>query len=101
MSRARPKRTSTPKSDDSGPLSRLTERERVVLALMAEGRSNKEIAHALFISYNTTKAHISRIFHKLNVENRTEAAVLWTLAHQHRSAEQPPNMQEPEHQDAG
>ena len=58
-------------------LSLLTEREREVLALMADGRSNKEIARALNISPHAAKAHVSRILHKLGVESRTEAAVLW------------------------
>ena len=62
------------------PLSRLTERERAVLALVAEGKSNKEIAHLLFITSHTAKAHVSRILHKLDKESRTELAVLWATS---------------------
>ena len=66
----------------AGPLWRLTERERSVLALLASGKSNKEIARALFITPHTAKAHVSRILHKLGVETRTEAAVLYVRTEQ-------------------
>jgi NarL family two-component system response regulator LiaR len=56
----------------------LTERELQVLKLVAEGKSNKEIARALCITVHTAKAHVSRILYKLAVNNRTDAAVLWT-----------------------
>ena len=56
----------------------LTERETDVLRLMADGRSNKEIARALYITPHTVKAHITRILHKLDAESRTKAAVMWT-----------------------
>ncbi len=59
-------------------LDRLTPRELEVLALVAQGKSNKEIARALYITANTSKAHIHSILHKLGFESRTEAAVLWT-----------------------
>ncbi len=62
------------------PLARLTERERMVLALIAEGRSNKEIAQTLYITIHTVKAHVSRILYKLAKESRTEAAVLWATS---------------------
>lgn len=52
---------------------RFTERERSVLALLAEGRSNKEIADALFIGEATVKTHLRRIYEKLEVENRVQA----------------------------
>lgn len=51
----------------------LTEREREVLRLVAHGRQNKEIAKVLAISERTVKFHISAIFTKLGVGNRTEA----------------------------
>lgn len=51
----------------------LSERERETLTLMARGYSNKEIASALYISENTVKTHISSIFRKLEVSDRTEA----------------------------
>jgi two-component system NarL family response regulator len=51
----------------------LSERELEVLRLMAKGKSNKEIASALFISEGTVKSHGKSIFAKLNVSSRTEA----------------------------
>lgn len=56
-------------------ISLLTEREREVLALIAQGESNKNIAHKLFISEKTVKNHITSIFRKLKVEDRTQAAI--------------------------
>ncbi len=55
---------------------RLTEREIEVLALIAEGLNNREIAEKLFVSRSTVKYHISGIFAKLNVSNRSEAIAL-------------------------
>lgn len=54
----------------------LTERERQVLALVAEGLTNKEIARELAVSPATIKAHVERIIAKLGVSDRTQAAVL-------------------------
>lgn len=53
----------------------LTERETDVLRLLAQGRSNKEIAHALSLSEKTVKTHVSNILGKLNVPSRTQAAL--------------------------
>lgn len=58
----------------------LTDREMDVLRLMAQGQSNKEIAGALTISEKTVKNHITSIFRKLSVEDRTQA-VLFGLKH--------------------
>jgi DNA-binding CsgD family transcriptional regulator len=52
----------------------LTRREQDVLALLAQGDSNRQIARALFISERTVAVHVSRILDKLGVRNRTEAA---------------------------
>ncbi|MBB5517660.1 response regulator transcription factor [Amphiplicatus metriothermophilus] len=52
----------------------VTAREYEVLALLAEGRSNKEIARALAVSPNTVKTHVARLFEKLDVARRVEAA---------------------------
>jgi len=53
----------------------LTQRENDILALLAEGRSNREIAGNLFLSEKTVKAHLAAIFRKLGVTNRTQAAM--------------------------
>ncbi len=53
----------------------LTERERDVLRLLAEGKDNAEIAGDLFISQSSVKKHISNILMKLQLENRIQAAV--------------------------
>jgi len=50
-----------------------SERELEVLALIATGLSNQEIAEKLVISLNTVKAHINRIYNKLDVSSRTQA----------------------------
>jgi DNA-binding NarL/FixJ family response regulator len=52
----------------------LTARECQVLALVAEGRSNRQIAEVLFISDRTVARHLTNIFHKIDVESRTQAA---------------------------
>jgi DNA-binding NarL/FixJ family response regulator len=54
---------------------RLTERERAVLAEIARGRSNREIARALTLSEKTVKTHVSSILTKLGVQDRTQAAL--------------------------
>lgn len=54
----------------------ITEREREVLQLLADGRSNKEIAARLGLSPNTVKTHVARLFEKLRVARRTEAIQL-------------------------
>jgi DNA-binding NarL/FixJ family response regulator len=53
---------------------RLSFREREVLKAIAGGKGNKEISDVLFISPETVKSHIKKIFKKLNVKNRVEAA---------------------------
>jgi DNA-binding CsgD family transcriptional regulator len=54
----------------------LTRREREVLGLVADGRSNREIASSLFISEKTASVHVSNILGKLGVSGRTEAAAV-------------------------
>jgi DNA-binding NarL/FixJ family response regulator len=55
--------------------SSLTQRETDILALLAEGKSNRDISRALFLSEKTVKAHLAAIFRKLGVTNRTQAAM--------------------------
>jgi LuxR family maltose regulon positive regulatory protein len=54
----------------------LTPREAQVYELLGEGRSNSEIARALFISEKTAKVHVRNVLRKLGVQNRTQAAIL-------------------------
>ena len=51
----------------------LSERERAVLDLMADGKTNPEIGDALHLSRHTVKEHSSAVYRKLGVRNRTEA----------------------------
>ena len=62
----------TPEAAD--PLSALSEREREVLALLAEGLRNREIAERLVISEATVKTHVRHVLEKLRFRNRAEAA---------------------------
>jgi DNA-binding NarL/FixJ family response regulator len=57
------------------PTSALTQRETDILALLAEGKSNRDISRALYLSEKTVKAHLAAIFRKLGVSNRTQAAM--------------------------
>ncbi len=62
----------TKRNDENRPL---TEREKEVLQLVAQGLSNRAIARALNLSRGTVKVHVSNILGKLKVSNRTEAAI--------------------------
>lgn len=59
---------------------RLTSREMDVLACIAKGFSNQDIAEALFVSEKTVKNHLTNIFRKLNVNDRTQA-LIYVLKH--------------------
>jgi DNA-binding NarL/FixJ family response regulator len=65
-----------PDNSESSRIASLTEREREVLDLLAEGRSNREIATALFIAPKTASVHVSNILGKLRASSRTEAAAI-------------------------
>ncbi|CAM5616815.1 Response regulator transcription factor OS=Streptomyces tendae OX=1932 GN=GUR47_13615 PE=4 SV=1 [Streptomyces tendae] len=67
-------------SSGAGRTGSLTEREREVLGLIADGRSNREIARALVLSEKTVKTHVSNILMKLDLADRTQAA-LWAVRH--------------------
>ena len=62
--------------DEESPFSKLTPRENEILALLAEGQSNKVIARNLGISDGTVKLHVKSILRKLGVHSRVEAAVI-------------------------
>src|SRR5207247_1388535 len=57
-------------------LKNLTEQEKRILALVAEGLTNREIAHRMYLSEKTIKNYVSSLLAKLGLERRTQAAVL-------------------------
>lgn len=63
-----------------GPLDALTEREREVLSLVAEGLPNKQIARRLEITEKTVKAHLTSVFRSIGVNDRMQAG-LWARRH--------------------
>jgi NarL family two-component system response regulator LiaR len=63
------------RKEDVNPFTELSEREFDVLRLIAAGRSNAEIAEALFLGESTIKTHTSNILKKLHLDDRTQAAV--------------------------
>ncbi len=64
-----------PKKHNKTKLQELTEQEKLVLSLIAEGEDNKGIAQTLGVSQNTIKTHVRNIFTKLEVSSRTQAAI--------------------------
>lgn len=60
------------------PLSGLSEQERTLLSLLAEGLTNKQIADRMFLAEKTVKNYVSRLLAKLGMERRTQAAVFAT-----------------------
>ena len=72
--------TKTSRPDPVTMLSLLTPREREVLALLAAGRTNREIGAALFISHRTATTHVTNILAKLEVETRA-AAIAYAFQH--------------------
>jgi DNA-binding NarL/FixJ family response regulator len=75
ISQVAPSPQESPKDVPPGLLE-LTAREREVLRLIAAGASNREIAQALFLSEGTVRNHISHILTRLNVRDRTQAAII-------------------------
>lgn len=69
-----------PKETPLHLLNPLTPREKDVLAELSKGKSNREIATSLFVTEKTVKTHISNIFSKLDVQDRTQA-VLYAVKH--------------------
>ena len=70
----------------------LSEREREILQLVSQGKSNKQIALDLFISVNTVKVHVSNIYEKIGVASRTEATL---YAIENGIVESPANITQP------
>ena len=56
----------------------LTSRERDILVLLTMGRTTRQISKELFLSEGTVKAHLTALYRKLGVRNRTQAAVVAT-----------------------
>lgn len=70
--------------DHADPLSGLTEQERVLLDLLGEGLTNKQIAARMFLAEKTVKNYVSRLLAKLGMERRTQAAVFVSKLERHR-----------------
>jgi two-component system response regulator DevR len=77
-------RTNSTPSSEQGRLSILSTQERRVLALVAEGKTNKEIAEHMKLSDKTVKNYLSNVFEKLKINRRSQAAVLY-LEHRGRT----------------
>ncbi len=74
--RSRSAASSAYRMDPNRPRPNLTEREKEILRLVCEGLTNAEIAANLHVSRETVKSELKRIFRKIGVANRTQAAVL-------------------------
>ncbi|NMG20659.1 response regulator [Brasilonema bromeliae] len=68
--------TAAPVQDKQPSENPLTKREQEILALVAAGKSNQEIAEILYIASGTVRVHVHAILHKLEVRDRTQAAIL-------------------------
>lgn len=66
---------------DGGRFAPLTQRERDIAALVAQGLDNRQIAAELFLSEGTVRNRISDILAKTNISNRTKLAVEWVAAY--------------------
>jgi two-component system response regulator DevR len=72
-------------------LARLTDQERKILALIAEGLTNRGIGERLFLAEKTVKNYVSNLLAKLGMERRTEAAVFAAKLSAKRNENTPPN----------
>jgi DNA-binding NarL/FixJ family response regulator len=64
--------------EDKGPVAALSEQERMVLALIGEGLTNREIGERMFLAEKTVKNYVSHLLAKLGMQRRTQAAILAT-----------------------
>jgi DNA-binding NarL/FixJ family response regulator len=71
----------SPASPDESALTRLNEREREILELIAQGCTNRDVATRLYLTEGTVKNYVSAILGKLSLRHRTEAALLWRTTH--------------------
>ncbi|RMD86354.1 MAG: DNA-binding response regulator [Candidatus Dadabacteria bacterium] len=78
---ARPQPTAYQPVERERPRPNLTEREKEILRLVCDGLTNAEIAASLHVSRETVKSELKRIFRKIGVGNRTQAAVLLVKNH--------------------
>lgn len=69
-------------AEHSDPLSTLSDQERVLLDLLGEGLTNKQIADRMFLAEKTVKNYVSRLLTKLGMQRRTQAAVFASKLHQ-------------------
>jgi DNA-binding NarL/FixJ family response regulator len=83
---ARPE--AVPTAAPAGSTSELTRREQEILRLVAEGHSNAQLARMLWVTEQTVKFHLSNIYRKLDVSNRTEAS-RWAQLHGLLAAQPP------------
>jgi DNA-binding NarL/FixJ family response regulator len=65
-------------AEDKGPVAALSEQERMVLALIGEGLTNREIGERMFLAEKTVKNYVSHLLAKLGMQRRTQAAILAT-----------------------
>lgn len=71
-------------AERSDPLAGLTQQERVLLDLLGEGLTNRQIAARMFLAEKTVKNYVSRLLAKLGMERRTQAAVFASTLERHR-----------------
>jgi len=69
---------------EPGPLAELTDQERVLLELIGEGLTNRQIGERMFLAEKTVKNYVSRVLTKLGLQRRTQVAVLATELREHK-----------------
>ncbi len=77
-------------SGAADPLAQLSAQERRILELIAEGKTNREIAAQVYLSDKTVKHYVSNILGKLQISRRSEAAAVWARSHPSEAADKAP-----------